>query len=79
MFVYGKGSLNQSILSRTKDESRAIVYRKILQGPGFGDDFVGAFYESIPKKWYCGNRNYEKPIRNLDSWFFIDDAYFHCS
>ncbi|RIB22552.1 hypothetical protein C2G38_2173713 [Gigaspora rosea] len=73
-FIFSLKNRNQSILSRVKDESTAIVYGKISQGPIFGNGLgMGRRSKSISKEWYSSETVYEKPIRNIDAWFFIDE------
>ncbi|RIB22553.1 hypothetical protein C2G38_2173714 [Gigaspora rosea] len=73
-FIFSLKNGNQSILSRVKGESKAIGYGKISQGPifGFNDLGMGRYRNPISKAWCtCSSEQvYEKPIRNVDDWFF---------
>ncbi|RIB22557.1 hypothetical protein C2G38_2140165 [Gigaspora rosea] len=73
-FIFSLNNGNQSILSRVKDKSKALLYGKISQGPIFGCDLgMGRYRNPISKEWLCCKYAYEKPIRNIDGWFFLDE------
>ncbi|RIB27286.1 hypothetical protein C2G38_2137894 [Gigaspora rosea] len=75
IFSLKNGGLNQSILSRVKTTSNAIYYGANSQGPWFsGNDLgMGESPSYTLKKWHCGNKYHEKPIRNTNGCFFIDE------
>ncbi|RIB22555.1 hypothetical protein C2G38_2140164 [Gigaspora rosea] len=73
-FIFSLKNGIQSILSRVKNKSNAIFYGKISQGPIFGKDLgMGRRDNPISKEWGCSKYAYEKPIRDINAWFFIDE------
>ncbi|RIB27895.1 hypothetical protein C2G38_2159409 [Gigaspora rosea] len=73
IFSLKNGNLNESILSRVTNISRAISYYSISEGPWFSSFDFGMGTGSNLKKWHCSKYVYDKPIRTSNGWFSIND------
>ncbi|CAG8449787.1 10088_t:CDS:1, partial [Scutellospora calospora] len=74
VFSLKNGNLNESILSRVSDQSRAIGYGNISEGPSFSFNDLGMTQTNQKiKAWYCIKDSYNKPIRNEGGYFYVDE------
>ncbi|RIB08205.1 kinase-like domain-containing protein [Gigaspora rosea] len=65
---------NKSILSRVKNENKAIYYDNDF-GPSFGgsNDLFLVRNLIIRNKWSCKHKNYSKAIRDSEGYFKVDE------
>ncbi|RIB27889.1 hypothetical protein C2G38_2137597 [Gigaspora rosea] len=73
IFSLKNGNLNDSILSRVTDESKAILYNVIYFRPWFGRNDFGMRDDAGLKKLHCEKDFYGKPISKANGWLSIDD------
>ncbi|KAF0421272.1 kinase-like protein [Gigaspora margarita] len=65
---------NKSILSRVKNEKKAIYYDSDF-GPSFGgsNDLFLVHNLIVKNKWSCKRKNYSKAIRDSEGYFKVDE------
>ncbi|PKB93584.1 hypothetical protein RhiirA5_440891, partial [Rhizophagus irregularis] len=65
-------NIENYILSRVKDEMRAII-NDSYYGPSFGHDLYLCWFYNSAREIYCGQKYYEKQIKvNNDDLFNLD-------
>ncbi|RIB27888.1 hypothetical protein C2G38_2159382 [Gigaspora rosea] len=68
IFSLKNGNLNESILGRVTNTSKAIWYSS---GPWFSDNSFGS--NNNTKTWYHSSNYGYDPIRSINGWFSIDE------